>query len=84
MFWFFDQDVCGILASQPGIELAPPAWEGEVLTTGPPGSPQPTVSVGCGNTITLFIYICPIIHSSFHTALAELRAPDTDCMGCKT
>ena len=37
MFWFFDQDVCGILASQPGIELAPPAWEGEVLTTELPG-----------------------------------------------
>ena len=28
--------VCGILAPQPGIEPAPPALEGEVLTTGPP------------------------------------------------
>ena len=28
---------CGILAPRPGIELAPPALEGKVLTTGPPG-----------------------------------------------
>ena len=27
----------GILAPQPGIEPAPAALEGEVLTTGPPG-----------------------------------------------
>ena len=27
----------GILAPQPGIEPTPPALEGEVLTTGPPG-----------------------------------------------
>ena len=37
MFWFFGQEACGILASRPGIEPAPPALEGEVLTTGPPG-----------------------------------------------
>ena len=30
---------CGILAPQPGIELTPPALEGEVLTTRQ-GSPQ--------------------------------------------
>ena len=28
---------CGMLTPQPGIKPAPPAWEGEVLTTGPPG-----------------------------------------------
>ena len=39
MFWFFGHGACGILVPQPGIE--PPALEGEVLTTGPPGkSPQ--------------------------------------------
>ena len=27
----------GIIAPQPGIEPAPPALEGKVLTTGPPG-----------------------------------------------
>ena len=34
MFWFFGPEICGILASQPGIELTPPALEGESLTTG--------------------------------------------------
>ena len=37
MFWFFGPEACGILAPRPGIEPAPPALEGEVLTTGPPG-----------------------------------------------
>ena len=38
MFWIFG----GISAPQPGIELALPALEGKVLTTGPPGkSPDP-------------------------------------------
>ena len=37
MFWFFGFQSCGILALWPGIELAPPALEGEVLTTGSPG-----------------------------------------------
>ena len=36
-FGFFGHEACGILAPQPGIEPAPPALEGEVLTTGPPG-----------------------------------------------
>ena len=33
----FGQEACGILALQPGIEPAPPALEGVVLTTGAPG-----------------------------------------------
>ena len=37
MFWFFGCKACGILASQPGIESARPALEGEVLTPGPLG-----------------------------------------------
>ena len=37
MIWFFGHEACGILAPRPGIEPAPPALEGEVLTTGPPG-----------------------------------------------
>ena len=37
MFWFFGQEACGILSPQPGIEPAPPALEGQVLATGPPG-----------------------------------------------
>ena len=43
MFWFFGHEACGILAPQPGIEPAPPALEGEVLTTGPPGKSQDSV-----------------------------------------
>ena len=37
MFWVFGQKACRILVPWPGIELAPPALEGEVLTTGPLG-----------------------------------------------
>ena len=37
IFCFFGHEACGILASQPGFELSPPALEGAVLTTGPPG-----------------------------------------------
>ena len=37
MFWSFLAEACGILAPQPGIELACPALEGKVLTTGFPG-----------------------------------------------
>ena len=40
MFWFFGQEACGILAPRPRIEPTPPALEGEVLTTGPPGKSQ--------------------------------------------
>ena len=35
-FWFFGYETCGILDPRPGIEPAPPALEGKVLTTGPP------------------------------------------------
>ena len=37
MFWPFGPKSCGTLAPWPGIEPAPPALEGKVLTTGPPG-----------------------------------------------
>ena len=37
MFWFFGHEACRILAPPPGMESTPPALEGEVLTTGPPG-----------------------------------------------
>ena len=39
MFCLFGPKACGILAPWPGIEPTPPALEGEVLTTGPPGKP---------------------------------------------
>ena len=31
MFWVFGCEACGILASRPGIEAAPPTLEGQVL-----------------------------------------------------
>ena len=37
VFWFFGRKAHGFLAPRPGIEPAPPALEGKVLTTGPPG-----------------------------------------------
>ena len=41
VFWFFGHKACGILALWAGIQPTPPALEDEVLTTGPPGSPEP-------------------------------------------
>ena len=35
-FFLITHEVCGILASLPGIEPVPPALEGKVSTTGPP------------------------------------------------
>ena len=36
-FWGGGYEACGFLAPQPEIEPAPPALEGEVLTSGPAG-----------------------------------------------
>ena len=51
MFRFFVSEACDILAPQPGIEPAPPALEGEVLTTGPPGKFPPP------HTLVLFLLL---------------------------
>ena len=40
MPWFLGCEACGILAPRPGVEPAPPALEGGVLTTGPSGKSQ--------------------------------------------
>ena len=40
MSWFFGPEACGLLVPRLGIEPPPPALEGEVLTTGPPGKSQ--------------------------------------------
>ena len=37
MCWLFGWEACGILTPRPGMEPAPPALEGGVPTTGPPG-----------------------------------------------
>ena len=42
MFWLFGHEACGILAPWPGIKPARPALEGEISTTGPPGTSRHT------------------------------------------
>ena len=41
MVWFFGHEAYEILAPRPGIKPAPPALEGEALTSGPSGKPLP-------------------------------------------
>ena len=38
--WFFVHEACGLLVPWPGIKLAHPALEGEILTTGLQGHPS--------------------------------------------
>ena len=38
LFFFWPQGMWD-LSSHSGVEPTPPAWESEVLTTGPPGKP---------------------------------------------
>ena len=40
MFCAFGFEACGILVTQSGIKPGPPALEGKILTTGPPGKSQ--------------------------------------------
>jgi len=44
LFLFFGLEACGLLTSLPGIEPAPPMLDGGVLTTGPPGKSQNSIS----------------------------------------
>ena len=46
IFYFFGHKACGILDPWPGIEPAPSALEGEVLTTGLPGKSLQAVLMG--------------------------------------
>ena len=47
MFWFFDHEACGVLAPRPAIQRAPPALEGEVWSTGPPGKSRDILLKRC-------------------------------------
>ena len=66
-FGFFGSEVCGILAPQPGIELARPALEGKVLTTGPPGKSQ-----GSFNFLFLAIMGLQLLLELFSSCGAEV------------
>ena len=57
MFWFSDQEACGILIPWPGIEPTPSALEGKVLTTGLPGK-SPVRKLWIGVLVT---QLCPTL-----------------------
>ena len=57
MFWFFGPKARGILAPLPGIDPVPPALEGDVLTTGPPGKSLDYLFFFNSYFIYLFIYL---------------------------
>ena len=68
MFWFFGCEACGILAPQPGIEPTPPALEGEVLTTGPPGK-----SLDSSFKVLSFGVICYTAINTLNSILQGLK-----------
>ena len=43
-FFWLGHTACEILVPPPGIELGPPQWKHQVLTTGPPGNCQKLTS----------------------------------------
>ena len=55
LFWFFSHEACGILVSQPGVELALPVLEGQVLTSGLPGKAQKPYVFWLVNSIHLYL-----------------------------
>ena len=51
---FFGPEACGILPPRVGIKPAPPALEGEVLATGPPGKTLKSCSI-CANKFKIHL-----------------------------
>ena len=60
VFWFFGCEACGILAPWPRIKPTPPALEGKVSTTGPPGK-SPKYDVLSKNFFYLFILFLAVL-----------------------
>ena len=52
-------EACGILTPQSGIELMPPALEGGVLTTGPPGK-----SLHCSFALSYNVVFIPAVYTA--------------------
>ena len=70
MVWFFGHEAYEILAPQPGIKPAPPALEGEALTSGPSRKPLPLSCYLMSLNLSLSLFcslslIALIAHSSF-------------------
>ena len=61
LFYFFGLEACGVSAPEPGLEPAPPAFEGEVLTTGSPRKSQETFVFS--PSAILFILGCKALRS---------------------
>ena len=57
MFWFFGHEACGVLAPQLGIEPAPLALEGKVLTTEPPGKSPGGIGEAHMYAFLVFVYV---------------------------
>ena len=71
MFWLFGCKSRGILAPWPGIEPAPSALEGEVLTSGPPGK-----------SLVLFIYLFLFLATPLEMWGLSTLTRDQTCAPC--
>ena len=76
MSWFFGQEACGILVPQPGIEPAPPALGGEILTTGPPEK-SPVLFFNSTNTLSksngMYLAVQPANGNRTNVLFAQLK-----------
>ena len=97
IFCYFGREACGILAPQPEFKPTPPALEGEVLTTKPPGKSlhclflQPKFIRGspCASVFTyssLCLHLPPCLFSykdTSHTGLVSSSMEiDYTCKDC--
>ena len=64
LFVLLHRMACGIFVPQPGIEPKPPALEGGVLTTGPPGNSLLAIMNNAAINIHVKI-LCGYVFSSF-------------------
>ena len=77
MFQFFGREACGILASRPGVEPAPPALGGGILTTVSLGKPP-------GRSFFVFKLLNPKVHFQVFSSLLSLEhlTPSTTLRSC--
>ena len=72
LVWCFGHKAGGVSAPQPGIEPAPPALEGEVLTTGEPGR--------CQEYTILWVFLPPVLKNGLPLQLSPFLFPRTACI----
>ena len=66
---FWPKKACGLLAPRPGIKPAPPALEGEVLSTGPPGK----------SPLLFFLKSLPKITEKTHLRIKKKTTLSSNC-----